>query len=98
HLILSSFPTRRSSDLQECRPPNRLMLYSTPDAKRKSSSASSSPIRRKHLPRLPGHPLHSSYTYRMVNIDSLPELASSESRLARLDRKSTRLNSSHDQI
>ncbi|KAJ0415884.1 hypothetical protein BJY00DRAFT_317352 [Aspergillus carlsbadensis] len=69
----------------ECRPPSRLMLYSTPDAKRKSSSASSSPIQRKHLPRLPGHPLHSSYTYRMVNIDSLPELASSESRIATLD-------------
>ncbi|KAL2796008.1 hypothetical protein BJX66DRAFT_336499 [Aspergillus keveii] len=70
---------------QECRPPSKLMLYSTPDAKRKSSSASSSPIRRKHLPRLPGHPLHSSYTYNVVNIDSLPELARSESRLATLD-------------
>ncbi|KAL3466848.1 hypothetical protein BJX64DRAFT_284002 [Aspergillus heterothallicus] len=69
----------------ECRPPSRLVSYSTPGAAGKSSSASSSPIRRKHLPRLPGHPLHSSYTYKMIDIDSLPELAESESGLATLD-------------
>ncbi|KAL2832281.1 hypothetical protein BJY01DRAFT_225997 [Aspergillus pseudoustus] len=70
---------------QECRPPSRLVSYSTPGAQSKSSSTSSSPIRRKHLPRLPGHPLHSSYAYRVINIDSLREFAESESGLATLE-------------
>ncbi|KAL2819981.1 hypothetical protein BJX63DRAFT_333548 [Aspergillus granulosus] len=85
-----SFPLEynvRFISSHECRPPSsRLVSYSTPGAQGRNLSTSSSPIRRKHLPRLPGHPLHSSYTYRVINIDALPELADSESGLATLPR------------
>ncbi|KAL2871579.1 uncharacterized protein BJX67DRAFT_377337 [Aspergillus lucknowensis] len=71
----------------ECRPPGGRLLYSTPGTLYTggSFSAPSSPARQRHLPRLPGHPLHRSYTYKVICVGSLPELAASESRLATLE-------------
>ncbi|KAL2827716.1 hypothetical protein BDW59DRAFT_54368 [Aspergillus cavernicola] len=68
----------------ECRPPGGLVLYRAPGnaTKRGSSSASSSPIRRRHLPRLPGHPLHRSYTYKVISLDVLPKMPEPDSRSA----------------
>ncbi|KAL3472239.1 hypothetical protein BJX99DRAFT_8611 [Aspergillus californicus] len=65
----------------ECRPPGGLILYCAPGVA-KASSAASSPTRRRHLPRLPGHPLHRSYKYEVISLEALREPPQSDSHSA----------------
>ncbi|KAL5341520.1 hypothetical protein BJX70DRAFT_395903 [Aspergillus crustosus] len=67
----------------ECRPPGSLVLYSAPSKKHKRSS-SNLPMRRQSA-RLPGHPLHRSYSYEVVPIGSLPDKTASENRATNVE-------------
>ncbi|GLA23890.1 hypothetical protein AnigIFM63326_009870 [Aspergillus niger] len=64
----------------ECRPPGGSVNYqnhpSAPDGG--SSSSSSSHVSHRHH-RLPGHPLHRSYAYKWVPLESLSETSHSDS-------------------
>ncbi|KAL4870489.1 hypothetical protein BDV12DRAFT_166061 [Aspergillus spectabilis] len=67
----------------ECRPPGGSILYSAPNKHHKRSSSSLSARRRSA--RLPGHPLHRSYAYEVVPIDSLPDKMGPESRAVNVE-------------
>ncbi|KAF7588610.1 hypothetical protein BBP40_005470 [Aspergillus hancockii] len=70
-----SFPLRhnvRFITSHECRPPSNFISYhcTCPTGSGTSTPSSSNSSHRHH--RLPGHPLHSTYTYQHVSLESLP--------------------------
>src|SRR5699024_12710733 len=80
-----SFPTRRSSDLTDCTRPadsEGLIL-------RHSTGESSKPTRRSRMRRV---------SWASTRWESISRVLSRAPRIASLDRKSTRLNSSHVSI